>query len=116
MLIFYVGTLCFLSINISLLSINIGINTENKNNQDFKRLHEKIDTKSRLSSRVSLRATCPKYLMKQLREKLPEFTLPFSIETPLRQYPEVEVSMTDIFRVAKAADDFAEEIEGCERP
>jgi hypothetical protein len=44
--------------------------------------------------------------MKQLHEKLPEFELP--LETPRGQYPDVQVSMTEIFRDAKAADDFAE--------
>ncbi len=38
--------------------------------------------------------------MKQLHEKLPEFELP--LETPRGQYPEVQVSMTEIFRDAKA--------------
>jgi hypothetical protein len=88
-----------------------------KNNQDFNErfeaLYEKIDTKSRLSSRASSRATSPKQLMKQLHEKLPEFELP--LETPRGQYPEVQVSMTEIFRDAKAADDFAEENKGREK-
>ena len=66
----------------------------------------RIDTKSRLSSRASSRATSPKQLMKQLHEKLPEFELP--LETSGGQYPDVQVSMTEIFRDAKAADDFAE--------
>jgi hypothetical protein len=73
-----------------------------KDNQDFNErfeaLYEKIDTKSRLSSRASSRATSPKQL--RVREKLPEFELP--LETPRGQYPEVQVSMTEIFRDAKA--------------
>ncbi len=40
----------------------------------------RIDTKSRLSSRVSSRATSPKQLMPQLHEKLPEFKM--TLETP----------------------------------
>ena len=50
---------------------------------------------------------------KQLHEKLPEFELP--LETPRGQCPDVQVSMTEIFRDAKAADDFAEVNKGRER-
>jgi hypothetical protein len=113
---------------------NMNINTNNNINSlkaDMNNINEKvgslqeenlatreellarIDTKSRFFSRASSRATSPKQLMKQLHEKLPVDELP--LETPRGQYPDVQVSMTEIFRDAKAADDFAEVNKGRER-
>ena len=85
----------------SLQEVNLAIREE---------LLARIDTKSRFFSRASSRATSPKQLMKQLHEKLPVDKLP--LETPRGQYPDVQVSMTEIFRDAKAADDFAEKNKG----
>ena len=49
---------------------------------------------------------CPQELLQEQCEKIPVFEL--QLETPRGQCPHVQVSMTDIFRDAKAADDFAE--------
>jgi len=72
----------------------------NKNNQDFNEKFEAIHAK------IAPSQDCPQDLLQEQCEKLPEFELP--LETPRGQYPQVQVSMTDIFRDAKAANDFAE--------